>query len=84
MEEFQTAFNAITLYQLVVYLDDKQVIYYRSYNSIIEVLGAIGGLFEVFKALFAILVVPINIFLKGFYITNRFYRHKKESQEDSI
>lgn len=40
-------------------LDDKKVIYYRTYSNIINILGDIGGLYSLLFYIGSLLAVPI-------------------------
>lgn len=45
---------------MALYLDDKEIIYYRTYGNILEVLGSIGGLLELLTFLIGFIIKPLN------------------------
>lgn len=53
-----------------IIFDDKEVFYYRSYSSLIEILGAIGGIFELLRSLASLIVKPLNRILYDAYVYN--------------
>jgi hypothetical protein len=45
-----------------IQLDEKKIIYYRTYSNIFNVLGDIGGLYKALIFLATIIVVPLTKF----------------------
>lgn len=40
-------------------LDDKKIVYYRTYDNILNILGIIGGLFDSLLAVVGFLINPL-------------------------
>jgi hypothetical protein len=40
-------------------LDDKKIVYYRTYSNIINILGDIGGLYSLLFYLGSLLAIPL-------------------------
>lgn len=43
-----------------MYLDDREALYYRTYNNILDILGNMGGLLELMIFIGGMIVNPIN------------------------
>lgn len=45
---------------MVMYLDDREVTYFRKYNNILEIFGQISGLLEFLILVGSMFVKPLN------------------------
>jgi hypothetical protein len=54
-------------------LDDKQIKYFRTYNTILDILGAIGGLFDLLLFIGLIIIGPISKLSLDLHLVNQIF-----------
>ena len=48
------------LLHATIFLDDKKITYFRSYDNLLNILGSISGLYELLLFLVGLLIIPIT------------------------
>ncbi|CAD8114121.1 unnamed protein product [Paramecium sonneborni] len=71
-----------SLIDITLYLDDREALYYRTYNNILDILGQMGGLLELMLFLAGTIVKPFNKLSCDLFLASEiFYFEKSNSQQ---
>ncbi|CAD8188107.1 unnamed protein product [Paramecium pentaurelia] len=72
------------LIDITLYLDDREAVYYRTYNNILDILGQMGGLLELMLFLAGTLVKPLNKLSCDLFLASEIFYFEKSSDQQKV
>lgn len=51
-------------------MDEKEILYYRTYDNILNILGSIGGLLELMGLILGFILKPLNNLAADLFLAN--------------
>ncbi|CAD8089484.1 unnamed protein product [Paramecium primaurelia] len=72
------------LIDITLYLDDREAVYYRTYNNILDILGQMGGLLELMLFVAGTLVKPFNKLSCDLFLASEIFYFEKSSGQQKV
>ncbi|CAK92174.1 unnamed protein product (macronuclear) [Paramecium tetraurelia] len=72
------------LIDVFLYLDDREALYYRTYNNILDILGQMGGLLELILFVAGVVVKPINKLSCDLFLASEIFHFEKSSNQTQV
>ncbi|CAD8114123.1 unnamed protein product [Paramecium sonneborni] len=67
-----------------VILDDREVLYYRTYNNILDILGQMGGLLELMLLLVGLFVKPFNKLSCDLFLASKIFYFEQSNNQQKL
>ncbi|CAD8191088.1 unnamed protein product [Paramecium octaurelia] len=72
------------LIDVTLYLDDREALYYRTYNNILDILGQMGGLLELILFVVGVVVKPINKLSCDLFLASEIFHFEQSSNQSKV
>jgi hypothetical protein len=67
------------LLHATIFLDDKKITYFRSYENLLNILGSITGLFELLVVLAGLIFIPITKLSQNTVLVNSIFSFENQN-----
>lgn len=67
------------LLRATIFLDNKKITYFRSYDNLLNILGSISGLFELLVVVAGFILIPVTKLSQNTFLVNSIFAFENQN-----
>ncbi|CAD8097871.1 unnamed protein product [Paramecium sonneborni] len=83
-KEYSEAYNGYYLANNIIYLDQRETIYYRSYIKLQTILGNVGGLWQIISLVISAIFGPVLLAYMNLSLVSKFFRIESKQPKSLV